>query len=83
MKELADEKNNIEKKYSGLLVDVKKSMDEAEKRVVEENLARIKDNSASVADELGEKERQLKNEVDMLKQVQKSQAEIMKVRRKK
>ena len=59
-------------------------MDEAEKRAVEENLARSKDNTATAEKELGEKERkQLKNEVDMLKQVQKTQTEIMKVRQKK
>lgn len=84
VKELADEKNKIEKKYSSLLVDVKKFMDEAEKRAVEENLVRSKENTATAEKKLGEKERnQLKDEVDMLKQVQKSQAKIMKVRSKK
>jgi hypothetical protein len=53
--EIADEKNKIEKKYFTLLVDVKKIMDDAEKKVLQENLASSKDNTAN-AEEFGEGE---------------------------
>jgi hypothetical protein len=84
VKELADEKCKIKKKYASLVFELKKMMDEAEKRVVHDNLPQGKDSNATVEKELGEKERnKLKYEVDMLKHMQKSQVEIMKVGHKK
>jgi hypothetical protein len=43
VKEIATKKSKIEKKYNSFVVEVKKMMDDAVKRVVKENLARTKD----------------------------------------
>ncbi|KAM0914751.1 hypothetical protein ACQ4PT_011324 [Festuca glaucescens] len=72
VEELAVEKNKIEKKYASLLVDVKKFAEETEKRVVERNYKLI---TSGAADEINE----LKKEVAELKQLQKTQAEYVKL----
>ena len=63
VKEHSDEKNKIEKKYSSLLVDVNKFMDETEKKMVEQIYARIMGNTEEKKSEV----EVLKNEVAMLK----------------
>jgi hypothetical protein len=56
VKELCDEKNKVESKYSSLIDDVNKHMDETTGRIIQQNHARIMDNN--------EEE---KSEVDVLK----------------
>jgi wobble nucleotide-excising tRNase len=73
VKELCDEKNKVESKYSSLIAAVNKHMDETAGRVIQQNHARIMGNN--------EEEKRgvdvLKNEVAMLKQLNKTQVDIM------
>ena len=90
VKQLSDEKNKIEKNYGSLLNDVNKFMEETEKRMVEQNYNKIMSTEAdkvSMGDlKEVEKDRdllktevaKLRSELKELKQVHKSQAEIMK-----
>ncbi|KAK1684431.1 hypothetical protein QYE76_045279 [Lolium multiflorum] len=74
VKKIAAEKSKIEKKYN-TLVEVKKMLDDDEKRAMKENLAQTKNNTSTVEKELGEtKRKQLKDEIHMLKQVQKTRS---------
>jgi hypothetical protein len=57
VKEIVAKKSKIDKNYNSLVVEVKKMMDDAEKRAVKENLACTKDNTSTVEKELGEIER--------------------------
>ena len=86
---LADEKRKLEEKYTSLLADVKKYMEETNKRVVQENYNTIRKKSKT---DLGDMEKEnidlknevgeLKNDVCWLKKVQRTQADIMKARQK-
>jgi hypothetical protein len=44
LKTLSEEKNVVNKKYNSLLADIKNFMDSTEKRVVEQNMAKMKKN---------------------------------------
>jgi len=89
VQQLSDEKTKIEKKHHTLLDDVCKFMEQTEKKVVKENYKIIQSSEEDVG--LVVKERHelkveleaLKKEVTMLKHVQKSQADIMKVKQGK
>ncbi|CAM0942860.1 unnamed protein product [Alopecurus aequalis] len=77
VEQLNEEKKKAEKSYSTLVAEVNKFMDETEKRVHKENYKKIM--------EEGEKSdvvEELRSEVAMLKNVQKSQAEVMKAKEK-
>jgi hypothetical protein len=43
VRELAEEKKKVDKKYSSMLVYVKKFTEEGEKNVIEKNLAKMKE----------------------------------------
>ncbi|KAM0867577.1 hypothetical protein ACQ4PT_041895 [Festuca glaucescens] len=73
-KEITDEKIKIEKKYSSLVGDVNKFMDDTEIKIQKDNYANIMGNAE---DQKGEVEA-LKDEVENLKQAQKTQAMMMK-----
>ena len=87
---LADEKRKIKEKYTSLLADVKKYMEETNKRIVQENYNTIRKKSKT---DLGHMEKEnidlkneveeLKNDVCWLKNVQRTQADIMKARQQK
>jgi hypothetical protein len=62
VEELSMEKKKLEKKYSCLLADVNKFVDETEKRVVQHNFHNIKEDSLK-EDEM----EALKNELSELK----------------
>ena len=72
MKQLSDEKNNLDKKYISLLVDVKKFINETEKKALEENLSRLNDSNERSQEIISKQTEALRNEVEMLKTVQKS-----------
>jgi hypothetical protein len=44
IKTLSQEKNSLDKKYTSLLADIRNFMDSTEKRVVEQNMAKMKRN---------------------------------------
>ncbi|CAM0904083.1 unnamed protein product [Alopecurus aequalis] len=92
LKDLSDEKNKIEEKYTGLLGDVRKFMDETEKRVQRENNERIMKTGSidGNVEELVKDRDLLKNKVaeleiavDELKKIQKTQADVMKEKQNK
>jgi exonuclease VII large subunit len=86
VKQLSDEKNKIEKNYSTLMNDVSKFMDATEKRIVEQNYRKIMSAEAETVSKGDLKARdllktevtKLRSELKELKQVHKSQAEVMK-----
>ncbi|KAM0828446.1 hypothetical protein ACQ4PT_036306 [Festuca glaucescens] len=93
VKHLSDEKNKIKKNYGTLLNDVKKFIKETQKKMVEQNFKKIKSGEANkdygtvLADlKVVEKDRdvlktegsKLRSELKELKQVHKSQADVMK-----
>jgi hypothetical protein len=83
LKELTAEKKKYEKKYCSLVNDVNSMMDAAEKTAVEKNLLKMKEKEG---DELAEMKRQrnvLMEEMALLKQNQKQQEEMSKLRNDK
>jgi uncharacterized protein YceH (UPF0502 family) len=64
VKELRDDKNKVESKYSSLIADVNKHMDETAWRIIQQNHARIMGNNEEGKSEVDV----LKNEVAMLKE---------------
>jgi uncharacterized protein YceH (UPF0502 family) len=64
VKELRDDKNKVESKYSSLIADVNKHMDETVGRIIQQNHARIMGNNEEGNSEVDV----LKNEVAMLKE---------------
>jgi hypothetical protein len=83
LKELTVEKSKYEKKYCNLVTDVNKMMDEAEKRAVEKNLLKMKQLEN---DEFAEIKRQrdvLMEELALLKQSQRHEEEMNKLRKTK
>jgi hypothetical protein len=83
LKELTAEKKKYEKKYCSLVNDVNSMMDAAEKTAVEKNLLKMKEKEG---DELAEMKRQrnvLMEEMALLKQNQKQQEEMTKLRNDK
>jgi uncharacterized protein YceH (UPF0502 family) len=64
VKELRDDKNKVESKYSSLIADVNKHMDETARRIIQQNHARIMGNNEEGNSEVDV----LKNEVAMLKE---------------
>jgi len=92
---LREEKERVQKKYSTLMADVNKFVEATEQRVLAAHMARIKAEASVVETppclhleekaalfEMEEERDKLKKEVDMLKNMLKSQADIMKVRQK-
>ncbi|KAM0925726.1 hypothetical protein ACQ4PT_003989 [Festuca glaucescens] len=73
VKEITDEKIKIEKKYSSLVGDVNKFMDDTEIKIQKDNYANI---MGKTEDQKGEVEA-LKEEVANLKEAQKTQAMVM------
>ncbi|KAM0922541.1 hypothetical protein ACQ4PT_006045 [Festuca glaucescens] len=73
VKDFTDEKIKIEKKYSSLVGDVNKFMDDTEIKIQKDNYANIMGNAE---DQKGEVEA-LKDEVENLKEAQKIQAMMM------
>ncbi|KAM0875625.1 hypothetical protein ACQ4PT_036670 [Festuca glaucescens] len=73
VKEITDEKIKIEKKYSSLVGDVNKFMDDTEIKIQKDNYANI---MGTTEDQKGEVEA-LKDEVENLKEAQKTQAMMM------
>jgi hypothetical protein len=63
VKELRDDKNKVESKYSSIIADVNKHMDETAGRIIQQNHARIMGNNEEGNSEVDV----LKNEVAMLK----------------
>jgi ElaB/YqjD/DUF883 family membrane-anchored ribosome-binding protein len=55
---MTPKKNKLEKKYNSLIYDVNKMLDQAEKRAVEQNLAKMKQKSE---DELAKMKQNLTN----------------------
>jgi predicted nucleic acid-binding Zn-ribbon protein len=78
VEQLSEDMKKLEKKHASLLEDVRNFMDTTEQRVMENNLGLIKGHSVQRRNELGE----LKKEVDMLKNVQRTQAEVFKAKQK-
>jgi predicted nucleic acid-binding Zn-ribbon protein len=78
VQQLSEEKNKFEKKHATLLYDVRNFMDNSESKVLEENLGMIRGNSVQQRNELEE----VKNELDMLKNVHMTQADVLKAREK-
>jgi hypothetical protein len=72
------QRKKLEKKHASLLEDVRNFMDTTGQRVMENNLGLIRGNSVQRRNELGE----LKKELDMLKNVQRTQAEVFKAKQK-
>ncbi|CAM0958245.1 unnamed protein product [Alopecurus aequalis] len=83
MKQLADEKKKAEKDYTCLIAEVKKFMNDTEKRVHKENYKKIMEGGEDDLEELKKQVEVLRNEVFMLNNVKKSQAEVMKAKEKK
>jgi predicted nucleic acid-binding Zn-ribbon protein len=78
VEQLSEDMKKLEKKHASLLEDVRNFMDTTGQRVMENNLGLIKGNSVQRRNELGE----LKKELDMLKNVQRTQAEVFKAKQK-
>ena len=82
MKELSDEKNKIEKKYTHMVGDVNRFIDDTVKAATEENSSRIQKDDEMM--------KQMKITIDLLearvgelKQVQRTQADVMKAKQEK
>jgi hypothetical protein len=78
VQQLSEDKKKLEKKHASLLEDVRNFMDNTGQRVMEDNLGLIRGNSVHRRNELEE----LKKELDMLKNVQRTQAEVFKAKQK-
>jgi hypothetical protein len=78
VQQLSEDKKKLEKKHASLLEDVRNFMDNTGQRVMEDNLGLIRGNSVQRRNELEE----LKKELDMLKNVQRTQAEVFKAKQK-
>jgi archaellum component FlaC len=74
--QLSEEKRKLEKKHASLLKDVRNFMDNTENKVLEDNLGMIRGSSVQRRNELEE----LKKELDMLKNVQRTQADVFKAK---
>ncbi|CAM0906141.1 unnamed protein product [Alopecurus aequalis] len=88
LKTVSDEKKRVEKDYNSLTADVNKYMDEAHKRVLKENYKKI---MANTEEDVGEVHKEvemyqavevLKKEIVELKNIQRSQADVMKAKEK-
>ena len=82
LQELASEKKKFEKKYSSLMSDVNKFIDDMVKRAEKENYRRIMSGEVDDLDEMKKKVELLQTEVAELKQIQISQAAVMKAKQK-
>ena len=87
--DVALEKHKLEKKYSSLVEDVNKYCSDTHRQVMQENYAKIMKEGSKAEVEVGqEKEMDLlkkkieaqEKEIGELKQVQRSQADVMKVK---
>jgi TolA-binding protein len=74
IQEICDEKKLIEKKYASLLEEVRKFSDDTKRRVQEKNYKKI---MSGAEDEL----QALKKEVDELRQIQRTQADMLQDRK--
>ena len=80
MGKLACERKKYENKYSTLMSDVNKFVDDMVKSARKENYRTIMSGEVHYLDEMKKKVQLLQTEVDELKQVQKSQAAVMKAK---
>jgi ElaB/YqjD/DUF883 family membrane-anchored ribosome-binding protein len=85
LKEMNEEKNKTEKKYLSLMNDVRQFMDDTQRRVMEANYQKLKGKEQQEMEEKDCMIARLTNEVDVLKnamgelkQLVKTQAEVMK-----
>jgi hypothetical protein len=78
VQQLSEDKKKLEKKHASILEDVRNFMDNTGKRVMEDNLGLIRGNSVQRRNELEE----LEQELDMLKNVQRTQAKVFKAKQK-
>jgi hypothetical protein len=78
VQQLSENKKKLEKKHASLLENVRNFMDNTGKRVMEDNLGLIRGNSVQRRNELEE----LKQELGMLKNVQRTQAKVFKAKQK-
>jgi hypothetical protein len=78
VEKLSEDMKKLEKNHASLLEDVRNFMDTTGQRVMENNLGLIRGNSVERRNELEE----LKKELDMLKNVQRTQAEVFKAKQK-
>jgi chromosome segregation ATPase len=87
VKKLCDEKNKLEKKHSQMLADLKKFWEDTERKVMQDNYRDIKNGTADKLQETLAEVQVLKKEVEVLntqlselKQVHKSQADVMRAK---
>ncbi|CAM0870208.1 unnamed protein product [Alopecurus aequalis] len=82
LEELTQEKNKAEKDYASLMVDVKKYIVDLEKKVHQENYENIQSGAADELHSLKKEVSVLRDELLIRKNVQMTQAEVMKGKQK-